>query len=132
MPPASRPSDSTFWAWSSWFCGHYAGVFEGLALDGVADRAQQPVRVDPALDEVVLRALLQGFDGQRLVVEAGQDDQRNVRRRGVGAPHGLEALGVGQSEVKQDDVDRALGEVLSRRRSCTRRASARCCASPAR
>ena len=104
MPPASRPSDSTFWAWSSWFCG-LARVLEGLALDRVAHRPKQAVRVDPALDEVVLRALLQGLDGQRLVVEAGQDDQWDVGRGGVGAPHAFEALGVGQAEVEQDDVD---------------------------
>ncbi len=92
--------------------GHSARVLEGLALDRVANRPHQAVRVDPTLDQIVLRALLQGLDGKRLVVEAAKDDKRDVRGRGVGAPHSFQALGVGQSEVKENEVDPALGEML--------------------
>ena len=38
-------------------------AFHGLALDGVAQRPQQPARLDLALDEIVLCALLQGLQG---------------------------------------------------------------------
>ncbi len=64
-----------------------------------------------ALDEVVLRAFLQRFQGHRVVVEARQHHQRDAGCRGVGPPYPLESLRIGQSQVEQDDVGPALREV---------------------
>ena len=112
MPPASRPSDFDLLGLEQLVRGHDARVLEGFALDGVSHGAQQAVRVDPALDQIVLRALLQGLDGKRLVIQAGQDDKWDRGCRGVGAPHGFEALGIGQSQVEEDHVDLALGKMF--------------------
>ena len=93
-------------------------LFHDLALDGVAQRTQQPARLDLALDQIVLRAFLQRLGGQRLVVQAGQHHQGNARRGGVRPPHRLQPLRVGQSQVEQDDVGRRARRDASRRRAC--------------
>ena len=86
-------------------------LFHGVALDRVAERAHEPTGLDLSLDEVVLRALLQCLRGQRLVVAAGQHDERNARRRGVGSADRLQSLRIPQTEIEQDDVDRVLREM---------------------
>ena len=66
------------------FLFHEQRLFHGLALDGIAQGPQQPVRLDLAFDEIVLRAFLHGLCGQRLVVQACEHDQgrRGARLRG--------------------------------------------------
>ena len=87
-------------------------LLHDLALDRVAQGPQQPARLDLALDEIVLRAFLQRLCGQRLVVEPGEDHQRDTRRGRVRPADRIEALRVGKPEVEQDDVDRMRGEML--------------------
>ena len=71
------------------FLFHEQRLFHHLALDGIAQGAQQPARLDLPFDEIILRALLQGLRGQRLVVEAGQHHQRHAGGRCVSPANGL-------------------------------------------
>ena len=43
--------------------------------------------------------------GQQLVVEAGQHHQRHAGGRSVSPPNCLKPLGIGQSQIQQDNVD---------------------------
>jgi hypothetical protein len=90
-----------------------AGVLLGpLALDRVEDRPREVIAVEPALHEVVLRALAHRPDRGHLVVEAGEHHQGDARRRGVGPDHRLDALRVGEREIEERHVDAALAEQL--------------------
>ena len=86
-------------------------LFHGVALDRVAERAHEPAWLDLPLDEVVLRAFLQRLRRQRLVVAAGQHDEWDARRRGVGPADGVQSFRVDQAEIEQDEVDRVLREM---------------------
>ena len=90
-----------------------------VPLDGVADCARQRRALESALDQVVLRAQLQRLHRPLLVVEAGEDDDRQVGRALARPQQRVEALAVGQAEVEQDDV-----EISSARRE--RRRQRRC------
>ena len=59
-------------------------IFQALVLDGVAQRSQQTARLDLSLNEVVLRAFLEGLGGKRLVVQAREHHQRHARCRRAG------------------------------------------------
>ncbi len=57
-------------------------VLGTLALDGVPDRARQQVAVDPALDQVVLRAGRHGRESRSVLGETGHHHYgRTVRVR---------------------------------------------------
>ena len=62
-------------------------LFHRLALDGVAQRSEQPARFDLTLDQVVLRAFLQGSRGQPLIVPSGQDHQGHPWGHRMGAAY---------------------------------------------
>ena len=82
-----------------------AGLLGAPALDRVADRARQPLPVDLALDQVVLRARGDGLDPAPLVVEAGEHEHRQVRAVGLDLVQRRQALRVGQVEIEQHAVD---------------------------
>jgi hypothetical protein len=63
--------------------------------------------IELALDQVVLRALADGGPGGDLVVEAGEDDDGQVRRGGVRAHDRLQAARVRERQIEQDEVERA-------------------------
>ena len=77
-----------------------------FAFDRVADRAPQRVARHLPLDEVVLRARLDGPQRPRFVLEPAADDQRHVRDLLADATHHLHPAGVGQVKVRHDHVDR--------------------------
>ncbi len=83
------------------------------ALDRVVHGAGEALTVDLALDQVVLRARADGFHPAALVVEAGEDEHRDVRAVGLEAVQPGEALRVREVEVQQDAVD--LRQVLAPR-----------------
>ena len=83
------------------------------ALDRVADRARQPLPVDLALDQVVLRAGGDGLDAAPLVVEPGEHEHRQVGAVGLEPVQRREPVRVGQVEVQQHAVD--LVELLAPR-----------------
>ena len=70
-------------------------LFHELALDGITQGSQQPSCLDLPFDEIVLRPILQGFHGQRLVIVTRQHNQGNPRRGGTGAQHRLQPFGIG-------------------------------------
>ena len=99
------------------------GVAEGLfgamppaPLDGVADGADQQVVVDLAFDQVVLGTGLDRLDGRRLVVVAGEHDDRHVGGVGVHGEEGFQPAAVGQGQVEEDHVEGVLGAALHARR----------------
>ena len=89
-----------------------SGRFQGLALDRVAQRANQAAGIDLSLDQIILRALLQGFDRHALVVETAEDHQRNVGSRDMRPADGFQALRVRQAEVEKNDVDLIFAQKL--------------------
>jgi hypothetical protein len=81
------------------------------ALDRVAHRPCQALPVDLALDQVVLGAGADGLDAALLVVEAGEDEHREVGAVGLEPVQGREAVRVRQVEVEQHAID--LGQLLA-------------------
>ncbi len=75
-----------------------------LALHRVGDRAREQPGLDLALDQVVLRALLHGADGELLVPPPGEHDDRYVERRGPQLVERIQAVRVGKGEVEQHAV----------------------------
>ena len=78
----------------------------------MADGPQKPMCLDLPFDEVVLRPFPQGSHCNGFVFRAREHDERNVGRRGTSAPQRFEPLGIGQSQVEQDDVNRMFRERL--------------------
>src|SRR5450755_2958503 len=87
---------------------------EPLSLGGIAQGPQQPAAFDLTLDEVVLSAFLQGLRGKSLVVHAGEHNQRNTWCRRPRAAYRSQPFDVRQPQVKENDVDRMLGEAFYR------------------
>ena len=70
-------------------------------LDGAAHREDDLVVVDGAGEEVV-RAEAGGLDGGGDLAVGGQHDDREVGRRGLDAPQGLQPVDAGHVEVEDD------------------------------
>ena len=78
---------------------------DAFAFDGVADGAGQQPAVHLALDEIILRAVPDGVDGELFVGQSGQDDDGHVGRLGENGLERPESPAVGEIEVQQDQVD---------------------------
>ena len=78
-----------------------------LALDGVANRAQDRAPVALPLHEIVLDAAVQDLDGVILVALAAEHDDRHERTGFLDLLHALGAAAVGEVEIEQDDVELA-------------------------
>jgi hypothetical protein len=76
-----------------------------LTFDGVAHRSQNRTAIDLTLDQIVLRHVVHRVDGDRLVGESAEDNNRRRRRHGVQAIERFEARAVGQREIEQHEVD---------------------------
>jgi hypothetical protein len=76
-----------------------------LALEGVAQGADEEAIIDAALYQIILGTALHGLDGEAFVIHAGEDDDGDVRRAILDAEEGLEALAIGECEIEQDGVD---------------------------
>lgn len=97
----------------SWSLRELIGLhLHALAFDGVANGARQPAKLELALDETVLRTLLQGLRGQRFVIHPHEQDQRRAGRHRAHLPHGSQSLGIRQGRIEQDDVRRIFGEIV--------------------
>jgi hypothetical protein len=83
----------------------------GLALDGIAQSAQEAAGLDLALDEIVLRAFLQCLPRQGFIVEPGQHDQRDAGRDEMRTPYSAQSMRIRQAEIEQDHVDRMGGKM---------------------
>jgi len=72
-----------------------------LALDRIVHRSHQELAVELALDEVVLGADLDRRQRHRLVVVAGEHDDRNLGRVRVDFGEGVQAMAIRQRQVEQ-------------------------------
>ena len=72
-----------------------------LSLDRVADGAYKLVAVDSALDEVVLSARRNRLSRQRIILEAGEHHDRDIRVGRAQPFKALETSGIGQRQIKQ-------------------------------
>ena len=69
-----------------------------------------------ALDQIVLGPFPHRGEGHGLIIEAGQDHERNLGGLGVGLDEGVQAAAVRQAQVQQDQVDLAPVQSLQPRR----------------
>ncbi len=74
-------------------------------LHRVTQRALERLRIEPRLDEILLRAEVDDLRRQLLVLEPAQHDDRQMRRLAVDAQKGLDAAAVRQIEIEQDHVE---------------------------
>src|SRR6185503_8341312 len=87
--------------------------FGALALDGVAHRPGDDSRINGVpLHQIILRALMHRVHGERFIVLAAQDDNGRSRHGCGYAVESLKSTAIGQSEVKQDEVNPARTEAL--------------------
>jgi hypothetical protein len=67
-----------------------------LPLHRIAHGAHQDLWRALALGEIILRAALQGFQGQRVVGQAGEHDDRQIGIARIERGHSIQAEAVGQ------------------------------------
>ncbi len=87
-------------------------LLQFFPLGGVANGAQQCVAVGFTLDEIVLGPVLHRGDGQGLVIQTGDEHERDFRSLGVGLAEGLQTLAVRQRQVQEDQIDVVLAQIL--------------------
>jgi hypothetical protein len=75
-----------------------------LALDRIADRAQNDASVAFPLDEVILNAAVQYLDRELLITASAQHDNRCVRIDALDLLDALVAGGVGQMQIQENDI----------------------------
>src|SRR5215470_6973018 len=75
-----------------------------MPLDGVAHAPPQQRGVDLPLRQVLLRAGVDRIDTERVVVQAGEDDDRHARRTRQRPCDRLQPLRIGQREVGQQQI----------------------------
>ena len=80
-----------------------------LPLHGVADGTKEHARLDVALLKIVARALFQRVGRGLHVGKAGEDDDRQVRVELGDLADAIEAVGIRQPEIEEDDVEMRLG-----------------------
>ncbi len=95
-----------------------AGLVGLTATDRIANRSRQLIAIHMALDQIVLRACLDGAGAGRLLAEPGEDDQRNPRRLRTKTHDGVKSLSVGKLQIQQQTVDVVL-ELCERLCECT-------------
>ena len=98
--------------------GLFERLFRALPLDGIADGARRLASVGLALDQVVLDALAHRGETDGFVFITGQHDDRQMGGGFPGAQVGFRALAVGQRQVQQEKIERALVHLLERLLEC--------------
>src|SRR5688572_33510040 len=83
----------------------YQRPIGATALDRVINRAPQAMRIEPALDQIILCSFTHCRQGQFLVVSTTNDDDRRVAPRLLYPPERFQTLGVRQGEIGNDDVE---------------------------
>ena len=91
-----------------------------MTLHGVANGSKQDRGIRFAFAHTVLRATLDGADRKIILSLVRQDDDRNVRGKGVHTLEAHDALAVGQIRIEDHGVDSASGKPLQRPRQLTR------------
>jgi hypothetical protein len=85
-----------------------------LALNGVADGAQDRAPVAFPLHQIVLGALVEDAHGEFLVVLSAQHDDGNLAVYRLDGVEALQAGAVGKMQVEQDDIIFVATELLGR------------------
>jgi hypothetical protein len=91
---------------------HHQILTRSPAIDRIEHGANQHVRFEGALDQVVFGAVLDGIRDYRRIVQSRQRDDRDLRYLPVHLRDGLAPLPVGQRKVKQDEVEAARAQPL--------------------
>ena len=81
-----------------------------LALDRVADRAVERIRVGCRADHIVLGSLVNRAEGDRPSARVRDDDDRDLRGARQDRLECLDRFGVSGGEVEHEAVDRVLAE----------------------
>ena len=89
-------------------------VLGPLPLGGIPEGANENPLVNPALDQIILRAALHGLDGQRLIVEPGEDNDGKSRNALLHAVKGVKSGTVRQGQVEEDNGKAARGRGIQR------------------
>jgi hypothetical protein len=76
-----------------------------LALNGILNASRHKIGRNGSLNEIALGAMLKRLQRGGIVVAAGKNDQRQMRRLGFYAVQHGNPLAVGQTRIQQDDVD---------------------------
>lgn len=74
------------------------------SLQGVADRSNQHMFQGVTFDKVIVGPLSYRFDAGFLIIQTGQDDNRDVGIYLASPLNGIDAAAVRKVEVQQDDV----------------------------
>jgi len=77
---------------------------QAVPLDRVAHGARQQIVVELPFDEVILGPDLDGFQGQRLIIRAGQHDERHVGGFDAESRDGVQAPAVRQRQVDEGHI----------------------------
>lgn len=77
------------------------GLFDLLALERVAEGPAQRLRVEPSLDEIVLRTGRHGGEARLALGQAGEDHDGGVRGAADDTGDGVDSLRVRQVQVEQ-------------------------------
>jgi hypothetical protein len=72
---------------------------DDLPLRRIEEGSRQLARLDLALDQVILRALLNRLNRNLLVVRTGQQHDRDAGRSRTHAPNDIKSMRIGQSQV---------------------------------
>ena len=83
-----------------------------LTLQSVSDRADQDIRIDLPLDQIVLDPLLHGLRRCVFVVQSAQNDDGRLGRACLEAGHRVHPLAVGKAEIEKNNVEGAVLEHL--------------------
>jgi hypothetical protein len=85
-----------------------------VAFDGVGQNAFVGGGVHAALDDVVVGAGANYFEGLHRIVNAGEDDDRGIFRGSDQALQAANAVGIRDGDVNQEDVEGILGDLQQR------------------
>jgi len=71
---------------------------------GIPDGADEQLTGEARFDEKILSTLRDGFDADRVTLDASEYDYRNRRAVGVNRLEGGQPLAIGEIEIEQDQV----------------------------
>jgi hypothetical protein len=90
----------------------HIGLFvHTVTFDSVGQHAFVGGGVHAALDDVVVRAVADHFQGLRCVMNAGEDDDRRIFRTGDQALQAANAVEIRDGYVNQENVEAILGDL---------------------
>jgi len=80
-------------------------LFAALALDGITQGTGHGRTVLLTFYQVILRAAAHGLQGERLIMQTAEHDDRQMGRRGLELAQGVETVGIGKREIEQHGIE---------------------------